>query len=615
MGHPMSFVGVDLHHNLLRDKCSLSSMTTESKNAVKSSSLRPLAKLFPYLVKYKIQVALAIFFLLLAAITTLTLPMAVRRVIDNGFSDSDPALVNNYFTVLILIAAVLAFASSCRYYFVIWIGERIVADLRNDVFANVTRLSSEFFDRSHSGEIISRLTADTTQIKSAVGATASMALRNSILGSGALIMMIYTSPRLSLIVIAAIPLIVLPIVGFGRKVRQRSRAAQDTLANATAYASESISAVRTMQAFTNGKHVRGKFSGAVDFAFDAARLAIRTRALLTGFAIFLIFSSVVAVLWIGANDVLAGKITGGTLGQFLLYAVIAASAMGALSEVWGELSQAAGSAERLIELLGTKSAITAPVNPVSLTKPVKGKIAFEDVSFNYPTRPEQPTLEGLSMAIKPGETVAIVGPSGAGKSTLFALLLRFYDPASGEIKLDNVDIKMLAEDDFRSQIALVPQDTMIFASSAADNISYGEPTASRETIINAAKAANAHDFIEKMPQGYETVLGERGVTLSGGQRQRLAIARAILKDAPVLLLDEATSALDAESEKLVQDALDHLMKGRTTLIIAHRLATVLKADRILVMDEGKIIEEGTHKALIKKKGVYAGLAKLQFGEG
>lgn len=611
----MSSVGEGVHHNQPRDKCSLASMTTESKNAVKSSSLRPLAKLFPYIVKYRIQVALALFFLLLAAITTLTLPIAVRRVIDNGFSDSDPALVNNYFSVLILIAAVLAFASSCRYYFVIWIGERIVADLRNDVFANVTRLSSEFFDRSHSGEIVSRLTADTTQIKSAVGATASMALRNSILGSGALIMMIYTSPRLSLIVIAAIPLIVLPIVGFGRKVRQRSRAAQDTLANATAYASESISAVRTMQAFTNGKHVRGKFSGAVDFAFDAARLAIRTRALLTGFAIFLIFSSVVAVLWIGANDVLAGKITGGTLGQFLLYAVIAASAMGALSEVWGELSQAAGSAERLIELLGTKSAITAPVNPVSLARPVKGEIAFEGVSFNYPTRPEQPTLEGLSMAIKPGETVAIVGPSGAGKSTLFALLLRFYDPASGEIKLDNVDIKMLAEDDFRSQIALVPQDTMIFASSAADNISYGKPTASRETIINAAKAANAHDFIEKMPQGYETVLGERGVTLSGGQRQRLAIARAILKDAPVLLLDEATSALDAESEKLVQDALDHLMKGRTTLIIAHRLATVLKADRILVMDEGKIIEEGTHKALIKKKGVYAGLAKLQFGEG
>jgi ATP-binding cassette subfamily B protein len=590
-------------------------MTTEFDKTVKASSMKPLARLAPYIGKYKTQVVLAIVFLLLAAITTLTLPIAVRRVIDNGFSESDPSLVQNYFTVLIVIAAVLAFASSCRYYFVIWIGERIVADLRNDVFANVTRLSPEFFDKSHSGEIVSRLTADTTQIKSAVGATASLALRNIILGLGALIMMVYTSPRLSLIVIAAIPLIVLPIVGFGRKVRKRSRAAQDTLADATAYASESISAVRTMQSFTNGNFVRQRFSGAVDFAFEAARLAIRTRALLTGFAIFLVFSSVVAVLWIGANDVLAGTMSGGTLGQFLLYAVFAAGAMGALSEVWGELSQAAGSAERLIELLSTKSAIETPDTPLQLPTPVRGEISFDAVSFSYPTRPDQPTLEGLSMSVQPGETVAIVGASGAGKSTLFSLLLRFYDPASGTISLDKMNIMSLAEDDFRSQMALVPQETMIFAASAAENIAYGKPRAAKDAIIEAAKAANAHEFIEKMPEGYDTVLGERGVTLSGGQRQRLAIARAILKDAPVLLLDEATSALDAESEKLVQDALDRLMEGRTTLIIAHRLATVLKADRILVMDEGKIIEEGTHKALIRKKGVYARLAKLQFGEG
>jgi ATP-binding cassette subfamily B protein len=590
-------------------------MTTEFDKTVKASSMKPLARLAPYIGKYKTQVVLAIVFLLLAAITTLTLPIAVRRVIDNGFSESDPSLVQNYFTVLIVIAAVLAFASSCRYYFVIWIGERIVADLRNDVFANVTRLSPEFFDKSHSGEIVSRLTADTTQIKSAVGATASLALRNIILGLGALIMMVYTSPRLSLIVIAAIPLIVLPIVGFGRKVRKRSRAAQDTLADATAYASESISAVRTMQSFTNGNFVRQRFSGAVDFAFEAARLAIRTRALLTGFAIFLVFSSVVAVLWIGANDVLAGTMSGGTLGQFLLYAVFAAGAMGALSEVWGELSQAAGSAERLIELLSTKSAIETPDTPLQLPTPVRGEISFDAVSFSYPTRPDQPTLEGLSMSVQPGETVAIVGASGAGKSTLFSLLLRFYDPASGTISLDKMNIMSLAEDDFRSQMALVPQETMIFAASAAENIAYGKPRAAKDAIIEAAKAANAHEFIEKMPEGYDTILGERGVTLSGGQRQRLAIARAILKDAPVLLLDEATSALDAESEKLVQDALDRLMEGRTTLIIAHRLATVLKADRILVMDEGKIIEEGTHKALIRKKGVYARLAKLQFGEG
>ena len=589
-------------------------MTSKTENSSGRASLRPLAKLFPYIAKYRLQVSLAIFFLLLAAITTLTLPLAVRRMIDKGFSNSDPSLVNSYFSVLILIAGLLALASACRYYFVIWLGERIVADLRNDVFANVTRLSADFFDQAHSGEIVSRLTADTTQIKSAVGATASLALRNSILGVGALIMMIYTSPRLSTIVIAAIPLIVLPIVFFGRAVRKRSRKAQDTLAEATAYASESISAVRTMQAFTNGGYVRDRFSGAVDYAFGAARTAIRTRALLTGFAIFLIFASVVAVLWFGANDVLAGTMSPGTLGQFLLYAVFAAGSMGALSEVWGELSQAAGSAERLIELLGENPAVAAPEKPKVLKTPAKGAIQFDDVSFNYPTRENQITLKHLSMKIKPGETVAIVGASGAGKSTLFSLLLRFYDPGSGSVQLDGIDLRDLDPEVLRNQIALVPQDTTIFATSAAENISYGKPGSTEELVIAASKAANAHEFIEQMPDGYDTVLGERGVTLSGGQRQRLAIARAILKDAPVLLLDEATSALDAESEKLVQDALDHLMKGRTTLIIAHRLATVLKADRILVMDSGQVVEEGTHKSLIKAKGIYAGLAKLQFGE-
>ncbi|MEO1142001.1 MAG: ABC transporter transmembrane domain-containing protein [Pseudomonadota bacterium] len=589
-------------------------MSANTEQDKQRNSLRPLARLFPYIGKYKTQVGFALFFLLLAAGTTLTLPMAVRRVIDQGFSDSDPDLVNSYFTVLIVIAGILALASAFRYYFVISLGERIVADIRKDVFDNVTKLSADFFDTAHSGEIVSRLTADTTQIKSAVGATASVALRNTLLGIGALIMMVYTSPRLSMIVIAAIPLIVLPIVGFGRAVRRRSRDAQDTLAEATAFASESISAVRTMQAFTNGGHVRGRFSGAVDFAYSAARTAVRTRAMLTGFAIFLIFASVVAVLWIGANDVLKGNMSGGTLSQFLLYAVFAAGALGALSEVWGELSQAAGSAERLVELLNTKPTVQPPAKPKEIELPVKGKIEFDDITFSYPTRPTQSTLNGLDLNIAPGETIAVVGSSGAGKSTLFSVLLRFYDPTSGVVKLDGTDIREIDPETLRSQIALVPQETIIFASSAAENISYGRPGASNEEVLTAAKAANADSFISEMPDGYDTVLGERGVTLSGGQRQRLAIARAILKDAPILLLDEATSALDAESERLVQDALDRLMLGRTTIIIAHRLATVLKADRILVLDSGTIIEEGTHRKLIEQNGVYARLAKLQFGE-
>ena len=590
-------------------------MSDAISNDRSGKSIRPLAKLLPYMMQYKMQVGLAILFLFLAAATTLTLPMAVRRVIDNGFTESNPELVNSYFSILLVIAAILAISSACRYYFVIWLGERIVADVRRDVFQNVTRLSAEFFDTAKSGEIVSRLTADTTQIKSAMGATASLALRNTMLGIGSLCMMVYTSPRLSLIVISAIPLIVLPIIGFGRAVRRRSRHAQDTLAEATAYASEAIGAVLTMQAFANEKNVRNRFSSAVDYAFHAARMAIRTRAFLTGFAIFLIFASVVAVLWIGATDVLTGELSAGTLSQFLLYAVLAAGSLAALSEVWGEISLAAGSAERLVELLSEKPAIAPPANPVPLALPVKGEIEFDAVSFVYPTRRQDVALDGLSLVIKPGETVAIVGASGAGKSTLFSLLLRFYDPQSGSIKLDGADIRELEPEAFRGHISLVPQETVIFAASAAENIAYGNPDIDRERVIAAARAANADDFISRLPEGYDTELGERGVTLSGGQRQRLAIARAILKDAPVLLLDEATSALDAESEKLVQDALEKLMVGRTTLIIAHRLATVLKADRILVLDHGRIVEEGTHATLKKRNGLYAGLAKLQFSDG
>ena len=578
-------------------------------------SLRPLARLFPYVGKYRAHVAAALFFLLLATATTLTLPMAVRRMIDHGFSASNATFVDNYFGMLVAIAAVLALASACRYYFVIWLGERVIADIRSDVFAHVTRLSPEFFDTAQSGEIVSRLTADTTQVKSALGATASMALRNTLLGIGAVIMMVYTAPKLSLIVLGAIPLIVLPIVAFGRAVRRRSRDAQDTLADATAFASEAIGAVRILQAFANENLIENRFSQAVERAFGAARIAVRTRAVLTFVAMFLIAASVVAVLWYGAHGVLNGQMSEGTLGQFLLYAVFAAGSLGALSEVWGELSLAAGAAERLTELLSEEPTIRAPANPEKLAAPVKGAVSFKGVEFAYPTRSDRPALSDVDIEIASGETVAVVGSSGAGKSTLFSLILRFYDPDAGTISIDGTDIRALDPRELRGHMALVPQDTVIFASSALDNILFGRPEASREEVIAAARAAHAEDFIEALPQGYDTMLGERGVMLSGGQRQRIAIARAILKDAPILLLDEATSALDAESERYVQDALAGLMQDRTTLVIAHRLATVLKADRILVMEAGRIVEEGTHAALVKKNGIYARLAKLQFDTG
>lgn len=591
-------------------------MTSEADTTDKKRrSLKPLTSLFPYLKRYRGLVAGALIFLCLAAATTLALPIAIRRMLDHGFQASDSAFINKYFAMMIVMAIVLAVASALRYYYVITIGERVVADLRRDVFAHVTKLSPSFFDVNQSGEIVSRLTADTTQLKSAVGATASLALRNTILCLGAVGMMIATSPKLSIMVLAAIPVIVFPLVGFGRSVRQRSRAAQDTLAEASSYAGEVIGAARTLQAFNAEEAARGRYSGAVESAYEAARSAIRSRALLTGVAIALVFGSVVGVLWYGAQSVLAGTMSGGTLGQFLLYSLIAAGSLGTLSEVWGELSQAAGAAERLHELLAEHPAIAAPAVPKALPEPAQGSIAFDDVHFSYPSAKTKSALNGLSFSVAHGETVAIVGPSGAGKSTIFSLILRFYDPASGTIRLDGVDIREADPQAVRARIAIVPQDTTIFASSIHDNIAFGTPNACRAMVEAAAEAAQASEFIGRLENGFDTIVGERGVTLSGGQRQRIAIARALLRDAPLLLLDEATSALDAESETLVQKALDGLMRDRTTIVIAHRLATVLKADRILVLDDGRIVEEGTHQSLIQQGGLYAKLARLQFESG
>lgn len=588
----------------------MSKTATNAENGRRS--VKPLSGLLPYLKRYKRIVGAALFFLALAAIATLALPLAVRRMVDHGFNGADAGLINNYFIMLMVIAAVLALSSAMRYYFVMLLGERVVTDLRNDVFAHVMTLSPQFYDKSQSGEIVSRLTNDAAQIRSAAGATASMALRNVILCIGAIVMMVYTSPGLSGMVLAAIPVIVFSLVAFGRSVRRRSRAAQDTLADAAAFASETIASIRTVQAFNGEPQANRRYSGAVEGAYQAARSAVGARAVLTGVAISLVFGSVVAILWFGARNVLEGTMSAGTLGQFVLYSVIAASGLGQLSEVWGELAQAGGAAERLNELLHEKSPVSDPLEPKLLPSPASGALAFDAISFAYPAYPDRQVLSGLSFSARPGETVAIVGPSGAGKSTLFSLILRYYDPTSGAIRIDGEDIRETSLADLRARVAIVPQDVTIFATTIHDNIAFGRPDATPDMIRAAAKAAQADEFIQKLANGYDTMAGERGVTLSGGQRQRIAIARAILRDAPLLLLDEATSALDAESETLVQQALEELMKNRTTLVIAHRLATVLKADRILVMENGRVVEEGTHESLVQAGGLYARLARLQF---
>jgi ATP-binding cassette subfamily B protein len=554
----------------------------------------------------------AVLALIVSAAATLAVPLAVRRMIDLGFSGVDPSLIDKYFITLVGVGLVLALASAARFYCVNWLGERVVADIRRDVFKHLTGLSPAFYEVSHSGEVMSRLTADTTQIKAAASTVISQALRNALVLIGATAMMVVTSPKLSLAVVLAIPVIMLPLVGYGRAVRAKSREAQDTLAQASAFASESLSQVRVLQAFTHEKAAGARFGEAVERSFAAANARAKSRAGLTAIAIFLVFACVVGVLWYGAQDVLAGTMTGGRLGQFVLYALLAAGAVGELSEVWGEISQAAGAAERLSELLQVQSEIKSPVHPKELPNPPRGELAFANVTFSYPLRPEANALERVSFRVNPSERIALVGPSGAGKTTIFALLLRFYDPDAGEVEIDGVAVKEADLAALRARFALVPQETALFADTIAANIAYGAIAASEAEIELAAKAAFAHDFITALPLGYATMLGEGGVTLSAGQRQRIAIARALLRNAPILLLDEATSALDSESETLVQRALDRIMQGRTTLVIAHRLATVVNADRILVFDRGRLAEEGTHQGLIAKGGVYARLAELQF---
>ncbi len=590
---------------------SIAPSSPESRRGL-GATLAPLRPLLPYALRYRRTIALALAALFVAAAATLTLPAAVRGMIDHGFSADSAGTVNAYFAALIGVAATLAIASATRYYFVMTLGERVVADLRADLFRHLVSLDAAFFDTAKTGELLSRLTADTTLLKSAFGSSASVALRNIFMFVGAVVMMVATSPKLAGLALAAIPVIVLPLIASGRSVRRRSKHAQDRLAEASAYAGENLSAVRAMQANGAQASTVARFGRAVEAAYDAAQAATLMRALVTAGVILVVFTSIVGVLWLGAQDVLSGRMSSGLLSQFVLYAVLGASSLGELSSVWSEVTAAAGAATRIADLLAVRPQIVAPPDPTPPPARWRGAISFDHVVFAYPAAPDRPALRDLTLVVEPGERIALVGPSGAGKSTLFSLLLRFYDVDSGSIALDGVDVRALDPLDLRAAIALAPQDPVVFGTSVADNIAYGRENASREAIVAAAKRAQAHGFIAALPEGYDTLLGERGVTLSGGQRQRLAIARAILADAPVLLLDEATSALDAENEAAVQAALHDVMADRTSIVIAHRLATVLEADRIVVIDEGRIVEEGTHASLSAAGGLYARLAKLQF---
>ncbi len=588
------------------------SLAREAQGRTRGRDVRVLRRLLPFMAPYKVYIAFAALFLLLSTGATLVIPRAVQQMIDHGFSKENADLIDQYFFFVFVVAVVLAAATAIRFYFVTWIGERVVADIRKALYSHILGLSPAFFEITRTGEVLSRLTTDTTLIQTAVGSSVSIALRNILVMIGALTMLFVTSAKLTALVLVAVPVIVVPLILMGRSVRNLSRAAQDRVADTSAYAAETINAVQTVQAFTHETIDRSRFAATVESSFATAIRRVRARAAMTALVIVMVFSSIVAVLWMGAQAVFAGSMSAGDLVQFILYAVMLASGLGALSEVWGEVLQAAGAAERLMELLATKAQIEPPANPVALPKTAKGTVRFEHVTFEYPMRPGISALKDFTLDIKPGETVALVGPSGAGKTTVFQLLQRFFDPQSGRILIDGVDIKSADPTDVRARLALVPQETVIFGDSAFENIRYGRPDATEAEIKAATAAAQASEFIDKLPKGYHTFLGERGVTLSGGQRQRVAIARAILRDAPILLLDEATSALDAESERLVQIALENLMQKKTTIVIAHRLATIQRADRIIVLEDGRIVAEGTHKDLVAGGGLYARLARLQF---
>ncbi|SNS30814.1 ATP-binding cassette, subfamily B [Noviherbaspirillum humi] len=593
---------------------------TPSSQLRPKGSLATLEGLLPFMAPYRKRFLLAGFALVVAAGATLAMPYAFRRLVDVGFNTIESgktAHIDAYFIGLFALACVLAVATAARFYMVSWLGERVTADLRRAVYSHVVTQSPEFFETSQTGEVLSRLTTDTTLIQTLVGTSISMGLRNSLLFAGGLTMLFVTSPRLSAIILVMLLVLILPIVIFGRRVRKLSRESQDRVADASALAGEILNAMPTVQAYTQEVREARRFGDTVEQAFDTAMRRIRARSLLTVTAILLVFGAIVFGLWLGAHAVMDKSMTPGELGQFILYATLVAGAIGALSEVMGDAQRAAGAAERLLELLALSSPVQPPAAP--LAPPARrgngAALSLSDVCFHYPSRPQQNSLSHLNLEARPGETVAVVGPSGAGKTTLFQLLLRFYDPQQGGIAIDGIDIRRLALHDLRGAISIVPQDTVIFSANALDNIRYGRPEANDEEVVAAAKMAAAHEFIERLPEGYRSFLGERGVRLSGGQRQRIAIARALLKNPPLLLLDEATSALDAESERLVQGALERAMAGRTTLVIAHRLATIQRADRIIVMEHGRIVKSGSHAELVAHGGLYASLAALQFGLG